>query len=198
MTKLIVEPNPSVVISDAEIADLPLSNFHIVAVVEPDPESWMAHQKDEEKLSELLGIYCDLIDGELFGDSELNAVLAQTATFPSGVIEPRVIWVGGLESHFFESISYWSSVIFSDYYEDLEDLRYYVRGVAGEHQNWRAAVIGAMFEDDVMRVANVIEESGLSVTVLTRYCLSSQSFIDLDDLFDEISAVRKQYSPGEP
>jgi len=198
MTKFIVEPNPSVVISDAEIADLPLSNFHIVAVVEPDPESWMAHQKDEEKLSELLGIYCDLIDGELFKDSELNSVLAQTAAFSSGVIEPRVIWVGGLESHFFEPISYWSSVIFNDYYEELEDLRYYVRGVADEHQNWRAAVIGAMYEDEVMRVANMFEESGLDVIVLTRYCLSRQSFINLDDLFDEISAIRRKYSPGEP
>ena len=198
MTKFIVEPNPRVVISDAEIADLPLCSFHIVAVVEPDPESWMAHQKDEEKLSELLGIYCDLIDGELFEDSELNAILAQTATFSSDVTEPRLIWVGGLEAQFFEPISYWSRIIFGDYYEDFEDLGYYTRGIAAEHQNWRAAVIGAMFEDEVMRVANVIEESGLSVTVLTRYCLSSQSFINLDDLFDEISAVQKKYSPGEP
>ena len=39
MTNFIVQPNPQIKISDQVFAHLPLLNFHIIALVEPDPES---------------------------------------------------------------------------------------------------------------------------------------------------------------
>lgn len=54
------------------------------------------------------------------------------------------------------------------------------------------AVLGATFEDDVIRVANVIQEAGLDATVIARYCLSSKAFINLDDLFALRDELRRK------
>jgi len=49
-----------------------------------------------------------------------------------------------------------------------------------------------MFEDDVIRVANVIQEAGLDTTVIARYCLSSKVFINLVDLFALRDELRRK------
>jgi len=54
------------------------------------------------------------------------------------------------------------------------------------------AILGAMFEDDVIRVANAIHESGLETTVIQRYCLSSEAFDNLDDIFALIAKLRRK------
>jgi hypothetical protein len=41
MTNFIVQPNPQIKISDLDSTHLPLLKLHIIALVEPDPESWM-------------------------------------------------------------------------------------------------------------------------------------------------------------
>jgi hypothetical protein len=82
---------------------------------------------------------------------------------------------------------------------DIEHLYYYLRGLFVEHPDWQVAVIGAMYEDDVMRVANLLTQMGFNTTVLTRYCLSNQTFINLDHLWDHLSWVGTAgLKEGEP
>ena len=71
-------------------------------------------------------------------------------------------------------------------------MRFYIKGVAQEHPNWRVAVLGAMFEDDVIRIANVIQGAWLDTTVIARYCLSSKPFVNLDDLFALRDELRRK------
>jgi hypothetical protein len=40
-----------------------------------------------------------------------------------------------------------------------------------------------MLEDDVIRIANLAEDVGLPATVLTRYSISLNTFVQLEDLF---------------
>ncbi|MFZ6030670.1 MAG: hypothetical protein ACOYYS_23435 [Chloroflexota bacterium] len=98
------------------------------------------------------------------------------------VPEPKTLWVGGsvegdLPCYYKGLIEFFPGVTFSGDYETDEDLRYYIRSVALEHPDWRVAVIGAMYEDEIMRVANAIQESGL-----TRYSISCTGFVNLDEL----------------
>ena len=182
MTEFLVPPNPEIKISSLGFEHLPLVNFHIIAVVEPDPESWMPHIGDANKLSSILQVYSEMISDELYPDFNLSALAVEAA---SDVEYPRTIWVGGGSvSFYFEGIAdVNAAVVFPFDFEEYEDLRYYIQGIAQSHPTWRVAVLGAMFEDDVIRVANVIREAGLDTTVIARYCLSSEAFINLDDLF---------------
>jgi len=59
---------------------------------------------------------------------------------------------------------------------------YYLKGIAQEHPDWKVAVVGAMLEEDVIRVSNFVDQIGLSTTVLTRYCLTRDHFVNLDAL----------------
>ena len=49
-----VSPVPGVVISDDDEQKLPLLNFNIVVIVEPDPYSYMPFDSDLKKLGELI------------------------------------------------------------------------------------------------------------------------------------------------
>jgi hypothetical protein len=80
----------------------------------------------------------------------------------------------------------WSS------YEVLEQLGFYLRGVASEHPDWRVAVVGATLEEDVILVANAVQKTGLSTTVVTRYCLSKQLFVDLEEAVERVRKHRRR------
>jgi hypothetical protein len=47
-------------------------------------------------------------------------------------------------------------------------------------------VVGAVIGDEVTRIANVAQKAGLDTTIVTRYCLASQSLVNLDELFASI------------
>ncbi len=190
MTNFIVQPNPQIKISDQDSAQLPLLNFPIIALVEPDPESWMPYLGDGPKLSSILELYTEIIFGELDPDEPLSR---EEINFALDFIFPKVLWVGGTALSFYDEIAeIYARVVFNDDYEEYEDLRYYIQGVARAHPNWRVAVLGAMFEDDVIRVANAIQESGLETTIIQRYCLSSDAFVNLDDMFASIAKLRRK------
>ena len=190
MTNFIVQPNPQIKISDQDLVHLPLLNFHIIALVEPDPESWMPFQGDGTKLNSTLELYSDIIVDELDPDVHQSREGVELAT---DVGFPRILWVGGTALSFYEDIAeIFASVVFNHDYEEYEDLRFYIQGVAQAYPTWRVAVLGAMFEDDVIRVANAIHESGLETTVIQHYCLSSEAFVNLDDLFASIAKLRRK------
>ena len=73
MTKFLVTPNPKIKISHLEFEQLPLVNFHIIAVVEPDPESWMPGLDDDDSLDATLDVYTDMISDELYPDFNFSA-----------------------------------------------------------------------------------------------------------------------------
>ncbi|MBC8497301.1 MAG: hypothetical protein ISS57_01545 [Anaerolineales bacterium] len=190
MNDFIVQPNPQINISDQDFAHLPLFNFHIIALVEPDPESWMPFLGDGSKLSSTLELYSEIIFDELDPDEQQTWEGVELA---SDVVFPRILWVGGTALAFYDEIAeIYARVVFNRDYEEYEDLRFYIQGVAQDHPAWRVAVLGAMFEDDVIRVANAIQESGLETTIIQRYCLSSDAFINLDDLIASIAKLRRK------
>jgi len=190
MTDFIVPPNPEVKISSLDFEHLPLINFHIIAVVEPDPESWMPNLGDDDNLGATLEVYTEMVSDELYPDFNLSSLAVEVA---SDVKYPRLVWIGGGDiSYYFGGIEGPFVVTFPFYFDEYEDLRYYIKGVAKEHPDWRVAVLGAMYEDDVIRVANAIQEAGLDTTVIARYCLSSKAFVNLDDLFSLRDELRRK------
>ena len=191
MTDFLVPPNPEVNISSLDFEHLPLVNFHIVAVVDPDPESWMPNLSDDENLDAALEVYTQMVSDELYPDFDLSSLVVEVA---KDVTYPRVIWVGGgAVSFYYEDIAdVHAKVAFTFDFEENEDLRFYIKGVAQEYPDWRVAVLGAIFEDDVIRAANVIQEAGLDTTVIARYCLSSKAFVNLDDLFALRDELRRK------
>jgi hypothetical protein len=191
MTEFLVPPNPEIKISHLEFEQLPLVNFHIIAVVEPDPETWMAGLGDDEKLDAVLDAYTNMISDELYPDFNFSAF--KNIKVASDVKYPRMIWAGGGDaSAYFGGIEGPFAATFPSDFEEYDDLRFYIQGVAQNHPTWRVAVLGAMFEDDVIRVANVIQEAGLDTTVVARYCLSSNAFINLDELFALRNELRRK------
>ena|GEM_PF-3581623 len=190
MTNFIVQPNPHIKNSDQDFTRLPLLNFHIIALVEPDSESRMPFLGDGLKLCSILEIYTEIIFDELDPDEPRSR---EEQDFAPDVVFPKVLWVGGTALSFYDEFAeIYSSVVFNDDYEEHEDLRYFIQGVAQKHPTSRVAVLGAMFEDDMIRVANAIQESGLETTIIQRYCLSSDAFINLDDLFASIAKLRRR------
>jgi len=196
MSDFIVPPHPEVKISSLDFEHLPLVNFHIIAVVEPDPESWMPNLGDDDNLDAALEVYTQMVSDELYPDFDLSSLAVEVA---KDVAYPRVIWVGGgAVSFYYEDITdVHAKVAFTFDFEEYEDLRFYIKGVAQEYPDWRVAVLGAMFEDDVIRVANVIREAGLDTTVIVRYCLSSKAFVNLDDLFALRDKLRRKGMLGD-
>jgi len=190
MTDKITSVHHKVEISDLDFSLLPLCNYHIVIVVEPDPETWMTPDDDFEKFSQLLVTYSELILDELvreFDPASLRVPIAKD------VKETMLIMVG--ESRvplYFHRVAEYCDAIFSFEDVDFEKLEIFLRGVVQKHPAWRVAVIGAMYEDEIARVANIVQTTGLDTTILTRYSISSKTFINLDDLLSEISAERKR------
>lgn len=178
--------HPQIEVSDLDFPNLPLCNFHIVIVAEPDPETWMAHPDDTGEYAETLEIHSGLILDELLEESwelsEINVKIAED------VERPIIVGVGELEipMYYHHALEY-AHVIIS--YEDMEyeRLHYFLRGVAEQHPNWRVAVVGGVYEDEVVRVANTVQKAGFDTTIVTRYCISSHSLIDLDELFASIT-----------
>jgi 5,10-methenyltetrahydromethanopterin hydrogenase len=176
--------HPKVKVSELDIPDLTLCNFHIVLVAEPDPETWMITTDDEEQFHETLEIISDLILNEVFGNGELPDLKVELA---KDVEEPRLVTVGECEIPWFFPRLEWISRArfgFSDF--EFKDLGFYLQGIANQYPTWRVAVVGAVIHDEVTRIANVAQKAGLDTTIVTRYCFTSQSLVNLDELFASI------------
>ena len=174
MTDETLKPLPGVIISNSDENETPITSFDLVIIVEPDPESYMPLPGDINKLNEyIMGLYKNY-DNEFNPDNPLN------------IKEPVVVWL----RYYSEEVNYFDEfanvslarVIFNIFdSEDLEQFNFYLQGFVKSFPEGKAALIGGMFEDEVIYVANFILNFGLDVTILSRYCLSNRAFFDLEN-----------------
>jgi len=193
MANFILQPSPRVTISDAPTAELPLYSFHLIVLVEPDPATWMHQPGSQEIWGKTIQRQNNAIEEELFPDSHpLSEIPPQTDS----------TWTTLALLHYDDAYNFYDQLLEMGFihtvfhlidYNDLDNFGYYVKGIAHENPTWRVAVIGAMLEEDIICIANLVSETGLSTTVLSRYCLTRESFINLDALYDYKSWL---LSPG--
>lgn len=188
-----VQLNPKVKISDLDISSLPLRNFHVIVLVEPDPETWVIPDNDIDNFYKLFKMYSDLIIEDVFGDIDPSFI---TAPFSDDVKETFIIMVGeGLgESFYFDPVTIYSDFIVNNNNFEFEKLRLLLDGIAKNHPAWnRVGIIGGTYGDEIARVANAVQSSGFDTTIVTRYCISEKVFVNLDEKIDMLIAERKKY-----
>lgn len=183
--QLLDKLHPEIEISELEFPHLLLGNFHMVVLSEPDPETWMAHPEEEDAFIELLKIHSELIVDELYGEIEIPEDGIEIA---DDVQETILVAVGEsveIPLYYHHAVSYAHAVFRSEDFE-YKRFSYFLRGVSEEHPGWRVAVIGGVYEDEIVRVANTVQEAGFDTTIVTRYCIPSNALIDLDELLASI------------
>jgi hypothetical protein len=195
MTDFLVKPNPKVVITDADVTELSLLSFHVIVIVEPDPETWMALPGGNA--GEVLDLFNMGLSAEL--DLESNIYLDPNIVHqPDGIEYPCLLWVKYTgDDNLFDESAYLADAIFrlTDY-ENFQHMEFYCRGIQRSNPDWTVAIVGGMFEDDVIRVANFISDIGFSTTVIARQCISRNIFVNLDELMKYQSWLDKYRLTG--
>jgi hypothetical protein len=76
---------------------------------------------------------------------------------------------------------------------EFEKLCLLLDGIAKSYpaQN-RVAIVGGTYGDEIIRAANAVQSLGFDTTIVTRYCISENVFINLDDVIDLLNAERKK------
>ena len=187
-----VQLNPNVKISDLDLTSLPLRNFHIVVSVEPDPETWVMPDDDMDNLSKLLKMYSELIIDDVLGDIDPSVI---TVPIPDDVKDTFIIMAGeGLgQSFYFESVTAYSDFIVNNNNFEFEKLRLLLDGIAKNYPaRNRVAIVGGMYDDEIVRAANAVQSAGFDTTIVTRYCISEKVFVNLDEMIDALNAERKK------
>lgn len=187
-----IELNPGVKVSDLDMSLLPLFNFHIVVVVEPDPESWALPNNDKERFSQLLEMRSELIVDDIFqNDTEPGVITAPAA---GDVSETLIITVGeGQGFYYFTPMLEYSSYTASLNDFDFDKLRVLLDGIIKNFPLWkRVAVVGGVYEDEIIRVANTVQKAGFDTTIITRHCISNDVFDNLDEIWDAIDAAKRE------
>lgn len=187
--QLLHKLNPQVEVSELAFPTLLLGNFHIVIVSEPDPETWMANLDETGEFAQILQIHSELIVEELYGEFELPEGGLEIA---DDVQRNILVAVGETEvpRYYYQAVEF-AHAVFKFEEMEYEQLSYYLRGVADQHPDWRVAVVGGVYEDEVVRVANTVQKAGFDTTIVTRYCISSHSLIDIDEFYASMSVEEK-------
>ena len=183
--------DPKVKVSDADIRELPLYNFHVVVVVEPDPETWALPDEEFESLSEFLEMQCDLIAQDVIDSDEL----ADIALPPRAKDVEQTLMIIATEGLdvllYFEPVDQYSQFTIKDNNFEFDKLRLLLDGIAKSHPEWnRIAIVGGVYEDEVIRAANTVQAAGFDTTIVTRYCISEKIFDNLDDILAAIDAEK--------
>ena len=187
-----VQLNPKVKISDLDLTSLPLWHFHIVVLVEPDPETWIMPDDDMDNLDKLLSMYSDLIIDDVFGDIDPSIITTPT---PDDVKDTFIIMAGeGLGQSFsFEPVIGYSDFIVNNNNFEFDKLRLLLDGIAKNYPTKKkVAVVGGMYGDEIVRAANAIQSADFDTTIVTRYCISEKVFVNLDDMIDALNAERRK------
>ena len=182
MTEFLVAPNPEVVISNSDVTDISLLSFHIIVVVEPDPETWMALPGNN--IGDVVDLFNMGLSAELDPESDIYLNDENIVHHPDEIQYPNLLWIRYMDDdNFFDEAAFLSDAIFRlSNYDAFQHLDFYLQGLKQSHPDWKVAVVGGMFEDDVMRIANFISENGFSTTVIARQCISRNAFANLDEL----------------
>lgn len=183
MNEELITPLPGINIITSDENEFPISTFDLVVIVEPDPESYMPLPGDVNKLQSFLEDKFELFDYELDSDN------------PICLKEPDVVWIRYYpdEVCYFDDFAELSGkrcTFFIYGSEDLDHFGYYLQGFSNKFPDSKVSVIGGMFEDEVICVANFIHQMNLDTSILTRYCISNKSFVNLDNLIDYVLWVR--------
>ena len=189
------ELNPKVKISDLDMAVFPLYNFHIVIVVEPDPETWMVARGDQKKFSKLIEKYSDLISQELWGiDDEATSEIPKAEDVKETLV---IMATEGQTIVSFKPMVEWSPFIVQspeDY--EFKRLRVLLDGIKQNYSAWnRIAIVGGVYDDEIVRAANAVQAAGFETTIVTRYCLFQNVFINIDDALEAIGKRRRSGKP---
>jgi hypothetical protein len=182
MTDFLVNPDRKVVITEADITELSLLSFHIIIIVEPDPETWMA--SPDGNMGETLALFNMGLSAELDPENDIYLNDENIIHQPDEIQYPNLLWIQYTgDDNLFDESAYLANATFRlSEYDDFEHLEFYLQGIKQSHPNWKVAIVGGIYEDDIMRIANFIAELGFSTTVLTRQCISRNIFVNLDEL----------------
>jgi hypothetical protein len=182
--------DPCVSLAREDPNQLSLRHFDLLVFVEPNQEANVG-QTVESFLNEAdWKCVLDGLDNELGWNVECEAdenKNLETKPINKVTISPmtRIIWIKNEmeDANYFEnciSISL-SDAIFPYKIGSKElpafliifahDLKYQFPGM-------KVAIIGGIFKNEVFRVANLFQQSGLETTILTRYCFSEQGFVN--------------------
>jgi len=182
MTEFLIAPNPEVVISNSDVTELSLLSFHIIVIVEPDPETWMAFPGGN--IGDVMDLFNMGLSADLDPENDIYFNDENIVHHPDEIQYPNLLWIRYTgDDNFFDEAAFLSNAIFrlSDY-DDFQHLGFYLQGLKQSHPDWKVAVVGGMLEDDVIRMANIITEIGFQTTVVARQCISRNVFVNLDEL----------------
>lgn len=166
---------PDVTITDDPGTQYPLQYFDLVILVEPDEEEWKPIH-DDPNTPQPWDLHCEMLLNELDPDSEVSppdptVVFAETT---------RILWLRNTMFAYYSEFAYDFADIAirhsGEEEEFPEDLAWYLKAAYRHHPEWKVAVIGGMFEDEVTRLTNLLIQIGYDTTILTRYCLSVKGF----------------------
>lgn len=170
MTRKLIQPHPALQIRTEKRRELPLSEFQLLIIVEPNPEHWTLHPGEEARFAHRTHQLSDLIMDELTDNGSAHNLDAYQQMI--------VLWIkGSLVPYSNPVIEELSDLTITNLFDygHLQHLGYYITGISIYHPDWKAAVIGAAEQQEVIRVGNVVQENGLWTTILTRYCYPNKA-----------------------
>lgn len=180
--------HPGVKIRDEMPYDWPLCATEVLVFVEPAPGNWIVEPRDEEAHEALWNSVLDRIDQECYGLVD-DEPLEHDPRIE--IIEyPLVVWLknGEMGEDFYTCFTTGVAEASFNYEvgqaqpEVPEYFLLFMQTIHAKYPDWRVTVVGAMFEDEVTRVANALQELGMETIILTRYCFSTRGFVNLDAL----------------
>ena len=202
----LTRPNPGLNMVEEHAFPPSLAHYHVMVMIEPDWHAWCAQPRGEPGLAwweyrhqriwdEIFELKTRLLEIPEYLYTELTE---HGAEIPSAS-QYRLVWVGTNPPDFGEEpftqyrhMHAWSDEIaaqvgefversilwisFGSQNRDFHDLLLYLRGAAALHPDWQVAVLGGMLEDEVVQVANAIQELGLSTHLLVNMCERGEDF----------------------
>lgn len=166
-----------ILVTDDQGSHFPILHFDLVVIVEPDQFKWTPDRVFDldNELDEIWDIQCEMISHETFSEGTLEDKDEEVGYAE----ETRFLWLRNFAFNYYEKFAVGAAQI-AFHYDDnrnfSEDMYWYLQAAYEHHPNWRVAVIGGLFEVDVVKAANQIHALGFNTAVLTRYCLSTSGF----------------------
>jgi hypothetical protein len=165
MSQTKIVPHLGLEIRPEDQETLPLSSFQLYVFVEPSPPVWMRTQAEEAQYTREVSRLAEQIKAEL-------------RALPGAIPQPGILWIKSRQFPYTNPlIGEFGDLPFTAIADqaELEHLAYMITGISILHPQWRAAVIGAAQNLEVIRVGNVIQTNGLWATLLVRYCYPAQA-----------------------